>query len=496
MNSINMIVALDDLGGFSKNNTIPWSNKNDLKFFKEVTTKNENTVLIMGRVTAYSLKSPLKDRINCVITNNNDHKLELTKKGFDCYNNIDEIINKYKNYTIFLIGGLNIYDWGLLNYNKIDKIYITRMHGDYKCDRYLNNSNLVRKFRKFYNNNYSEIIEEFNYYKNKYNDINLEIWTHKENNEEKKYLELLEEIKNHGHERNTRNGITYSLFGKTLSFSLKNQFPLLTTKKMFLKGIFEELKFFLLGQTDNKILKDKNVNIWNGNTNKEFIEKCGLPYEENTLGPMYGYQWRYFNAKYIDSKTDYTGQGVDQLADVINLIKTDPFSRRILMTSYNPEQAKQGVLYPCHGISIQFYVDEDEVNKKYYLNCLMTQRSGDTFLGIPFNISSYALLVYIICNYINNTGGIFINNDIHGVYGIYPGELLMTFCDVHLYKEHIDAVNTQLSRQPFLFPELEINYDIISFNNSGFGSIGELNYNDIHIKNYKSYESIKAPMIV
>ncbi len=485
-----MIVALDDKYGFSKNDLIPWSNPNDLKFFKEITTKNENTILIMGRITAYSLKKPLKDRINCVITNNEEYKKDLESKNFECYSNIQDILNKYKMNTIFLIGGLNIYEWGLLNYNKLDKIYITRMHGDYKCDRYLNCNKLVRKFTNFNNND--EIKEELYYYKQKYNDINLEIWCHKENKEESKYLELLEEIKNHGHERNTRNGTTYSLFGKTLSFNLKNQFPLLTTKKMFLKGIFEELKFFLLGQTDNKILKDKGVNIWNSNTNKEFIEKCNLPYEENSLGPMYGYQWRYFNAKYIDNKTDYTGQGVDQLINVIELIKNDPFSRRILMTSYNPEQAKQGVLYPCHGISIQFYVDEDEINKKYYLNCMMTQRSGDTFLGIPFNISSYALLIYILCNHINNTGGISIENN---NYNINPGELLMTFCDVHLYKEHIDAVNTQLTRTPFLFPELEIKYDIKNFNNTGVGSIGELNYNNINIKNYKSYDSIKAQMI-
>ena len=304
------------------------------------------------------------------------------------------------------------------------------------------------------------------------------------NNEELCYLDLLKEIKLNGHKRVTRNATTYSLFGKTLTFDIYKSFPLLTTKKMFLRGIFEELKFFLLGMTDNSILKNKGVHIWDGNTTKEFIEKCGLDYMENDMGCMYGYQWRHFNAPYKDCKTDYTGMGYDQLNDVIHMIKTDPFSRRLLMTSYNPIQAKLGVLYPCHGISIQFYVEIN--NDTMHLNCLMNQRSGDSFLGIPFNISSYALLIHFICNHINCMGGV-INKT-----KIYPGKLMMVFCDVHIYEEHMEAVNTILSRQPYMFPQIEINYEIKSFDKEG---IGMMDFNNIVINNYKCHDIIKTKMI-
>ena len=209
------------------------------------------------------------------------------------------------------------------------------------------------------------------------------------------------------------------------------------------------------------------------------------------MGPMYGYQWRHFNAQYENSQSDYTNMGYDQLLDVIKLIKEDPFSRRILMTSYNPAQAKFGVLYPCHGISIQFYVEDN--NSNFNLNCLMNQRSGDAFLGIPFNISSYALLVYMLCNHINCTGGIIHNQQ---NYKINPGKLMMIFCDIHIYEQHIDAVNKQIERIPYNFPQLRINYEIKNFNNTNEeGSINNLEFKDLEIINYNSYDSIKAQMI-
>ena len=308
------------------------------------------------------------------------------------------------------------------------------------------------------------------------------------NHEEKSYLTILKDLITTGHKRQTRNAITYSQFGKTLEFNLANSFPLLTSKKMAIKSIFEELKFFLLGQTDNTILTDKNVHIWDGNTNKAFIEKCNLHYEENDMGPMYGYQWRHFNAEYKNCKTDYTNKGIDQLQEVIDLIRKDPFSRRILMTSYNPVQSKEGVLYPCHGISIQFYVEE--YNNKLYLDCLMHQRSADSFLGVPFNIASYALLVHILCNHLNCTGGILDNKN------IYPGKLLMVFGDMHIYEEHLEAVNTQIAREPYMFPQLVINYNIKSFDNTkDDGSIANLEFNHLEIINYKHYEPIRAKMI-
>jgi dihydrofolate reductase/thymidylate synthase len=473
--NINMIVCFDTNYGIGKDNKIPWTNKEDMALFQRITSEIQNNKLnavVMGRKTAESLGKPLKNRINCVLTRNKEN---FDSRGFYYFSSMEECFTYLNNLAIekvFLIGGTEIYNWGLVNYHKINQVYATQLNEVYECDTFFNFNLLAKKFSVKSEEHFTNFI--------------FRTWIPKENKEESSYLTMLNDILQNGHMRQTRNAVTYSLFGKTLEFNLENYFPLLTTKKMFLRGIFEELKFFLLGQTDNKILKDKNVHIWDGNTSKEFIEKCNLPYQENDLGPMYGYQWRFFNAEYTDCNTDYIGQGCDQLLDVINLIKNDPFSRRILMTSYNPAQAKEGVLYPCHGISIQFYVEEKENN--YYLNCLMNQRSGDAFLGIPFNVASYALLVHILCNHINNTNGINKRN-------INPGKLMMVFCDVHIYDQHKEAVLTQISRAPYLFPQIKLNHNIQNFDKDGDNSIGNMSFNSIEIINYNSYDSIKAQMI-
>jgi dihydrofolate reductase/thymidylate synthase len=477
---IDMIIAIDSQYGFSKDGTIPWKIDNDLKLFQKITSvvskPSFKNALLMGIKTALTLKGPLSNRFNFVISNNQEYIEILEDKGFECFSCIEACI-RYANENehiekIFLIGGLDIYNWGLHNPNQINKIHISHLMKNWNCDRVLNKDLLKDNFT-------IRRIEEFN-------DFTYTIYKKKKNEEEHSYLKLLKNLYEYGHKRQTRNAITYSSFGKTLEFDLNKSFPLLTTKKMALKSIFEELKFFLLGQTDNKILKDKNVHIWDGNTTKEFIDKCKLPYEENDMGPMYGFQWRFFNAEYLDCHSEYSGKGYDQLLDVINLIKTDPFSRRILMSSYNPNQSKLGVLYPCHGISIQFYVEE--INGNLHLDCLMHQRSADSFLGVPFNIASYAMLVYMLCNHINNTGGVQ-EKEIH------PGKLLMVFGDMHIYDEHIEAVQTQISREPYLFPQIILDYNIKSFDKNGDGSIGKMEFSHIKILDYKCHDPIKAQMI-
>jgi dihydrofolate reductase/thymidylate synthase len=477
---IDMIIAIDSQYGFSKDGIIPWKIDNDLKLFQKITSVVSKPLfknaLLMGRKTALTLKGPLPNRFNFVISNNQEYIKILEEKGFECFSSIEACI-RYANENehlekIFLIGGLDIYNWGLHNPNQINKIHISHLIKNWDCDRVLNIALLKDNFT-------IRRIEEFN-------DFTYTIYKKKKNEEEHSYLKLLKNLYEYGHKRQTRNALTYSSFGKTLEFDLNKSFPLLTTKKMALKSIFEELKFFLLGQTDNKILKDKNVHIWDGNTTKEFIDKCKLPYEENDMGPMYGFQWRFFNAEYSDCHSEYSGKGYDQLLDVINLIKTDPFSRRILMSSYNPNQSKLGVLYPCHGISIQFYVEE--INGNLHLDCLMHQRSADSFLGVPFNIASYAMLVYMLCNHINNTGGVQEKK-------IHPGKLLMVFGDMHIYDEHIEAVQTQISREPYLFPQIILDYNIKSFDKNGDGSIGKMEFSHIKILDYKCHDPIKAQMI-
>ena len=240
---------------------------------------------------------------------------------------------------------------------------------------------------------------------------------------------------------------------------------------MFLRGIIEEFLFFLRGDTDSTYLSNKKVKIWEGNTSKEFIEKCGLKYAEGVMGPMYGYQWRKFNAPYkIDDEgkpVDNDEKGVDQLQQVIELIKNDPHSRRILMTTYNPEQAMEGVLFPCHSITIQFYVDGK------YLDMFCYNRSQDVFLGTPFNIASSSLLLLVVAKLTNKIARNFI----------------MSMGDTHIYTSHIECVHTQIKRLPHKFPNITIP-EINSIDD-----INNIKAADFILTNYNSNTAIKAKMI-
>jgi thymidylate synthase len=290
-----------------------------------------------------------------------------------------------------------------------------------------------------------------------------------QNNEEHKYLNLMSNIIFKGDYRSTRNGFTYSLFGESFDIDISKSFPLLTTKKVFFRGIIEELLFFLNAKTDSKILENKGINIWKPNTTNEFIKSRNLSYREGDMGPMYGFNWLHYGAKYINCDTDYTNQGFNQLEQVIKLLKEDPFSRRIIMTTYNPSIAEEGVLYPCHGISVQFYINKKE--DIYYLSCSMTQRSADIACGVPYNIASYAALVYILCKYLGDN--------------YKPDKLIMNYGDVHLYEEHINEALIQIKRDPLKFPTLEI---------KNFNKIQDLKYEDFVLNEYKYHDPIKYIM--
>lgn len=276
------------------------------------------------------------------------------------------------------------------------------------------------------------------------------------NKEEESYINIMKDIYSNGDERSTRNSMVKSVFGKHLCFDLSKGFPLLTTKRMNLRLIFEELMFFIRGHTDTKILEEKNVNIWKGNTSSDFLKQTGKNtyLQEGEMGPMYGYQWRNFN-----------GENMDQLNCVIELIKKEPTSRRIMMTTYNPLQAEKGVLFPCHGIVVQFYVSNGR------LSCHMYQRSADWFLGVPFNIASYALLTHIIAVECN----------------LCVGTLNISFGDCHIYKEHMDACKQQMSREALSFPVLEIKCKKEKIEN--------YEYTDFILYRYIHHDTLKAPMI-
>jgi thymidylate synthase len=263
----------------------------------------------------------------------------------------------------------------------------------------------------------------------------------------RQYLDLLSDILDHGIEKGDRTGVgTLSLFGYQMRFNLQEGFPLLTTKKMHLKSIIYELLWFLKGDTNIKYLQDHGVRIWN-----EWADENG------DLGPVYGAQWRSWK----------TGDGntIDQISNLINQIKTNPNSRRLIVSAWNIGEVEKMALPPCH-VLFQFYV----ANGK--LSCQLYQRSADSFLGVPFNIASYALFTLMVA----------------AVCDLEVGEFVHTFGDVHLYNNHLDQARLQLTRQPYPLPEMIINPDV--------KSIFNYRYEDFELKYYLSHPHIKATVAI
>lgn len=439
-----IIVATGIAGEIAINGKIPWHCTEDLRFFRSMTMGN---VIIMGRKTWLSLPHKLSSRINIVCSSS-----EIEGPDHVC-NSLEQALKlcreNYSDRKVYVIGGAQLYESALQS-PWFRKLYLNLIIGDYMTDGkklLFPNFNLRLTKTEVQSGNVVYHIYERN------------------NQEELDYLNLLREILD-GSFRQTRNAETYSIFAKQLCFDLK-YFPLLTTKKMFLRGIFEELMWMLRGQTSSKILEEKGVNIWRENTSIEFIASNNLDYKEGDIGNMYGFQLRHYGEDYQGFDKVY--QGYDQIEYCLNLLRTDKYSRRILMTTYSPSTAHKGVLYPCHGICTQFYVREE--NGDEYLDCSMTQRSADAFLGLPFNIASYALLVYLFCEVLN----------------FKPGRLSLLLNDVHIYSSHLDCVNIQLNREPYTFPTLR-------FRNS-HSDIRDYNWDDLELSDYNHYPAIKTKMI-
>lgn len=293
-------------------------------------------------------------------------------------------------------------------------------------------------------------------------------WTRKFHPEQN-YLELLKKVIQFGSPRQTRNAETISLFGESVEFDLSYGFPLLTTKKMFFNGIVKELLWFLNGKTNVNELKEQGVHIWDGNTTREFLDGIGLHhYPEGCAGPIYGYQWRHFNAPYDVYTMMPNGSGFDQLMFCIKELQTNPTSRRMVMSGWNPCQMSQMCLPPCH-VLYQFYVEGDR------LSCQMYQRSADLFLGLPFNIASTALLVTLIGT----------------LTGYKPGKIRICIGDAHIYKTHVDNVFTQIKRIPLPFCQIHIDH----FVSDPETQIKEWKAEHVHLIGYQSHGRLSSAMI-
>lgn len=271
------------------------------------------------------------------------------------------------------------------------------------------------------------------------------------------YLDLLRHILDKGEQKTDRTGTgTLSVFGYQSRYDLKKGFPLVTTKKLHLKSIIHELLWFLKGETNIAYLKEKGVKIWD-----EWADENG------ELGPVYGKQWRNWEGK--------EGRAVDQISDLIQQIKRNPDSRRLIVSAWNVADLPEMALMPCHTL-FQFYVShsarEQKPGSRGSLSCQLYQRSADVFLGVPFNIASYALLTLMIAQ----------------VCDLEPGEFIQSFGDVHIYNNHMEQVKLQLSREPFPLPVMKLNPAI--------GNIFDFSFEDFELENYQFHPAIKAPIAV
>ena len=263
----------------------------------------------------------------------------------------------------------------------------------------------------------------------------------------RQYLDLLTHLLETGNERSDRTGTgTISRFGYQMRFSLAEGFPVVTTKKLHLKSIIHELLWFLNGDTNVKYLQDNGVKIWN--------EWAG---EDGELGPVYGHQWRSWSTS--------DGREIDQISQLIEQIKSNPSSRRLIVSAWNVGDIDKMKLPPCH-LLFQFYVNDGK------LSCQLYQRSADVFLGVPFNIASYALLTLMVAQ----------------VTGLQPGDFVHTFGDAHIYNNHLDQVRLQLSREPYPLPQMKINPEV--------KSIFDFKYEDFELVNYQAHPHIKGDVSV
>ena len=494
---LNVIFAVSENYDFCTSDrfSLPWGRiQEDLNFFKKKTTgKNElptinKNVIIMGKNTFSSLgHSPLKDRINIVVSrtikNTQEYILNPPQNYYVACNLYEAIklATVFSPDETFIIGGISLIE------EAFERFYINNVYINIIGGSVLNNIEPTKSIKFMYKlppylmSNLDVNISVKDDYNIKYMHYSSEIGCKDEvYKQESQYIELLKYILENGEKREDRTGTgTLSCFGKTIKFNVSEEFPLLTTKRVYWKGVVEELLWFLSGSSDSKILEKKGINIWKGNTSREFLDNMGLKkYREGELGPAYGWQWRSFNKLYIplneqkqlelNGFIDCRETGIDQIKEAIKLINNDPTSRRILVSAWNPSQLKEMCLPPCH-FCFEFFVSGDKLEK---LSILVNMRSCDTFLGLPFNIASYSLLLYMISHITNKQ----------------PHEVIFMLGDTHIYLNHIEQVKEQISREIRSLPTLKIKRTVFD--------IDEFKFEDFELENYSPHSTIKAEMAV
>lgn len=492
INQFNIIVAtLGDTNiigqkTYDGNFILPWPKcVKDMIFFKNTTTGSGNNAVIMGHNTWMSLPDNvasqgqpsntfLKNRINIIISRNSEdffpkdknvHVEKTLRAALNwCYDT--EIIDE-----IFVIGGGKIYKECFENQfiHEIKQIYQTKIF-DTNCI----SENAENIHFPIIPQKYFRCIQTYCLNPENNNPINVYTWE-LHNSEEEKYLDLLNYLINHGVETDDRTGVgTLSSFGKFLEFDLSdNRIPVLTTKQVFIRGSIEEMLFFLSGKTDATLLSQKGIHIWDANTSRAYLDSVGLSnYEEGDLGVGYSFCFRHFGAEeqYTGKDGNYDGMGCDQVARLIEGIKTNPNSRRHMITLWNPAYIHKMSLPPCLGTYL-FHVN----SKDNSLSLMAIMRSTDMFLGCPFNITGASLLLIMVAHLTEKL----------------PGKLMLVMNNCHLYLNHIYQAKKQIENKPRLFP-------ILTFRRSSeeIGKMENFQTNDFIVKHYHPYPKIQAEMAV
>ncbi|PNH12522.1 Bifunctional dihydrofolate reductase-thymidylate synthase 2 [Tetrabaena socialis] len=426
--------------------------------------------VIMGRTTFDSIPEehrPLKGRLNVVLTRSSADLMSATPDPniifVSSFDELDAVVGQHDHLSWHVIGGVSVYQH-FLEKRSVTSMYVTFVEGSLECDtffphQFLSHFEITRASALM-----SDTTSGMSYRFVDYTRITSE-------SDERMYLNLMQDILTTGHSRDDRTTMgTLAVFGRQLKFDLTNgKLPMVTTRFTSFRMVLLELLWFMKGSTDTRELSVQGIKIWDGNTTRDFLDARGLTdLPTGDMGAGYGFQWRHFGATYGTCHDDYTGHGVDQLNEVVRLIKEDPHSRRICMTGWNPAALGRMALPPCHSCFIQFYVDQG------HLSCHMYQRSVDCFLGLAANIPSYALLTNILATKC----------------GLLPKELIISTGDTHVYSNHVEQVTLQLSRPPLPPPMVRVSPVVKD------KDWAELNEADFELIGYMHHPSIRAHMSV
>lgn len=454
---MHVVFCVDKRFGYAREGKIPWHNAEDLKRFKHITSGPEHPILLMGRRTYESMPRKVFEgkRHACVLS----QTARESEGNVTFCTSIDRAMFHCKSYEkTFVIGGAPLIMNLLRHVYTID---LTVLSEEYNCDKFLaySKEELDMVFADFD----SETVP-----------FSAGVYVRMERRSPRElaeyhYLELMRTCLSEGVFKMDRTGVgRHSIFGHQLRFDLERAFPLLTTKKVFWKGVVEELIWFLRGDTDVKKLQAAGVHIWDGNSTRAYMDSIGITdREEGDIGPCYGWQWRHFGAEYQTAQTDYTGKGFDQIKAILQAISKDKATARAVMSAWNPPDMAKMNLPPCH-VLYQFSVQKDK------LCCHMYQRSADVFLGLPFNIASSALLCHIMASMLR----------------LDVGTLHVSLGDAHVYDNHVDQCFEQLTRTPRHPCTLTILEPI------EFDTLNTLEAKHFRLNDYHPHPSIKAEMAV